>query len=134
MTNSVSQFSSGLFITAALEEERQTAFVQTRSLRHPKRRHIRDGNPAWVVSGEDYLDLLYCTSDKVKPSWGCIRPCTIVLSEKLKLQVRVLDRNVRYEKVQIYKYIVYGSPKEAEVVSLAASQQQGDLEPDEEES
>ena len=70
----------------------------------------------------------------MKPSWGCIRPCTIVLSEKLKLQVRVLDRNVRYEKVQIYKYIVYGSPKEAEVVSLAASQQQGDLEPDEEES
>ena len=70
----------------------------------------------------------------MKPSWGCIRPCKIVLSEKLRLQVRVLDRNVRYEKVQIYKYIVYGQPETAEVVSLAASQQQGDLEPDEEES
>ena len=59
ITNSVSQFSSGLFMTAALEEERQTAFVQTRSLRHPNRRHIRDGNPAWVVSGEDYLELFH---------------------------------------------------------------------------
>ena len=70
----------------------------------------------------------------MKPSWGCIRPCTLVLSGKLRLQVRVFDRNVRYEKVQIYEYFVYGSPEEAEVVSLAASQQQGDLEPDEEES
>ena len=70
----------------------------------------------------------------MRPSWGCIRPCTIVLSEKLRLQVRVLDRNVRYEKVLIYRYIVYGQPETAEVVSLAASQQQGDLEPDEEES
>ena len=48
---------------------------------------------------------------------------------KAKLQVRALDRNVRYEKVQIYRYIVYGYQKKQKWSLLQPASNKATLNP-----